>query len=128
MEIKQKGNKPYIHLDEDKCILTIKGASYPEHAGNFYGPILKHIKECLPKIKQNRVTINLAMILMNSVSEKCIFQIVKTLTEVNELTINWYYEDDDEDMADEGDIWKSSLKNVKFNMHSVENIDHLNLI
>tara|TARA_R110000751_G_scaffold186814_4_gene293133 strand:+ start:1807 stop:2190 length:384 start_codon:yes stop_codon:yes gene_type:complete len=127
MEIQQQQNKPYIHLDEDNCVLTIKGASYPEHAGNFYGPIMEYINECLPKIKENKVTINLAMTLMNSVSEKCIFQIVKTLTEVNELVVNWYYESDDEGMEEEGDIWKSSLKNVKFNMHSIENIDTLQL-
>jgi hypothetical protein len=88
---------------------------------------MEHINECLPKIKENKVTINLAMTLMNSVSEKCIFQIVKTLTEVNELVVNWYYESDDEGMEEEGDIWKSSLKNVKFNMHSIENIDTLQL-
>tara|TARA_R110002020_G_scaffold73616_4_gene188847 strand:- start:3834 stop:4217 length:384 start_codon:yes stop_codon:yes gene_type:complete len=127
MKIEQQGSKPYIHLDEDNCILTIKGASYPEHAGNFYGPIMEHINECLPKIKENKVTINLAMTLMNSVSEKCIFQIVKTLTEVNELVVNWYYEADDEGMEDEGDIWKSSLKNVKFNMYSVEDINVLQI-
>lgn len=127
MEIQQQQNKPYIHLDEDNCVLTIKGASYPEHAGNFYEPILKHIQECLPKIKQNKVTINLAMTLMNSVSEKCIFQIVKTLTEVNELVVNWYYEADDEGMEEEGEIWESSLIDVKFNMHSVEDINVLQI-
>lgn len=127
MEIKQQQNKPYIHLDEDNCVLTIKGASYPEHAGNFYEPILKHIQECLPKIKQNKVTINLAMTLMNSVSEKCIFQIVKILTKVNELRINWYHEYDDEDMKDEGKIWESLLTDIKFNIISVEEISDLQL-
>ena len=125
MEIKQKGNKPYVHLDEDNCILTISGASYPEHAEVFYGPILEHIKECLPKIKENRVTVNLAMTLMNSVSEKCIFDMVNLLTDVNDLIINWYYEDDDEDMEEEGKMWQSSLSDVKFNMYSVENLDNL---
>ena len=127
MEIQQEQNKPYVHLDEDNCILTIKGASYPEHAGNFYEPIMEYINECLPKIKENKVMINLAMTLMNSVSEKCIFQIVKTLTEVNELVINWYYEADDEDMEEEGDMWESLLTDVKFNMISVEDISDLQL-
>lgn len=127
MEIQQQQNKPYIHLDEDNCVLTIKGASYPDHAGDFYEPILKHIQECLPKIKQNKVTINLAMTLMNSVSEKCIFQIVKTLTEVTELVINWYYEADDEGMEDEGYMWESLLTDIKFNMISVEDISDLQL-
>jgi hypothetical protein len=127
VEIQQQQNKPYIHLDEDNCVLTIKGASYPDHAGDFYEPILKHIQECLPKIKQNKVTINLAMTLMNSVSEKCIFQIVKTLTEVTELVINWYYEADDEGMEDEGYMWESLLTDIKFNMISVEDISDLQL-
>jgi hypothetical protein len=125
MKIEQEKNKPYIHLDEVNCILTIKGASYPEHAELFYGPILKHIEECLPKIKQNKVTINLAMTLMNSVSEKCIFQMVNTLTVVNELIINWYYEDDDEGMEEEGETWRASLKDAKFNMHPIKDIDTL---
>jgi len=127
MEIQQQGNKPHVHLDEDKCILTIKGASYPEHADNFFRPILEHIKECLPKVRHNNVTINLAMTLMNSVSEKCVFQIVKTLTVVNELTINWYYELDDEDMESEGMIWKSSLKDTKFNIIGIDDFQSLEL-
>ena len=127
MEIQQQGNKPYIHLDEDNCILTIKGASYPEHADNFFRPIHEYIKECLPKVRHNNVTINLAMTLMNSVSEKCVFQIVKTLTAVNELTINWYYELDDEDMESEGMIWKSSLKDTKFNIIGIDDFQSLEL-
>jgi len=125
MEIQQEHNKPYIYLDEANCILKIKSESYPEYAEQFYEQILEYIKECLPKVKQNTVTINLAMTLMNSVSEKSIFQMVKLLTEVNELIINWYYEDDDEDMEEEGKTWKALLKNVKFNIHPIKDIDTL---
>ena len=47
------------------------------------------------------------------------------LAAVNEVEINWYYEDDDEDMKEEGEIWESSLKNVKFNMYDVKDIDNI---
>lgn len=125
MKIQQEKNTPHVNLDTDNCILTIKGASYPDHADIFYNPIFEHVKECLLKIKPINLTINLAMTLMNSVSEKCIFQIVKMLAAVNEVEINWYYEDDDEDMKEEGEIWESSLKNVKFNMYDVKDIDNI---
>ena len=39
--------------------------------------------------------------------------------------INWYYESDDEDMEEEGKIWRSSLKGIEFNMHAVKDIDNV---
>ena len=36
MEIKANLNKPYVKLDKEKCTLTFKGKSYPEHAKDFY--------------------------------------------------------------------------------------------
>ena len=125
MKIAQEQNKPYIYLDEDNCVLTIKGASYPEHASNFYDPIIEHIEKCLPKMESKEITINLAMSLMNSVSEKCIFKMLTIIKEVCELTVNWYYEEDDEDMELEGELWQSLLKSVKFNMFSIEDIDKI---
>ena len=127
MEIQQQQNKPYVRLDEDNCILTIKGASYPEHAGNFYEPIMEYINECLPKIKENKVMINLAMTLMNSVSEKCIYKIITTLCENANVCVNWYHEYDDEDMEDEGKMWKSTIKAKKFNIYSIKDFDNLQL-
>lgn len=127
MKIKNTKNTPYVKLDSDICTLTIKGASYPEHAGVFYDPIFKRINECLPEFKKSKVTVNLALIIMNSVSEKCIFKILKEICKNTELHVNWYYESDDEDMENEGHTWSSSLSDVKFNMYSVDDIDKIYL-
>jgi hypothetical protein len=122
MEIQQTDNKPYINLDELNCILTIKGASYGEHVDMFYEPIFAQVNEHIPT---NDITINLAMSLMDSVSEKYIFHIIKTLTGIHELVINWYYEEDDEDMLDTGEIWRDSLTGTEFNIYSVLDINDL---
>ncbi len=40
----------------------------------------------------------------------------------NNITVNWYYEEDDEDMEEEGMVFKDSFKEIDFNLIKVENI------
>ena len=123
MEIQASRNKPYIKLDKGNCTLTMKGKSYPEHPSTFYNPILEELEKCSEYMEGAVITIDLALEIMNSVSTKYIYHMIKTINETaKNIIINWYYEEDDEDMKEEGKLFSSAFKNVHFKFHSVEDL------
>ena len=81
MEIEADLNKPYVKLDKENCILLFKGKSYPEHPSVFYEPILKELNNCIDYMDKKDVTINLALEIMNSVSTKYLYNIIKSISE-----------------------------------------------
>ena len=123
MEIKPTRNTPYVHLDKKNCILKIKGMSYPEHPGYFFQPILGEVNRCLNYLQDENIAINIALELMNSTSQKYVFFMIKDfINSPNNIVINWFYEEDDEDMEEEGHIFKDSFPKVEFNLIKVKDI------
>tara|TARA_R110000822_G_scaffold36077_1_gene101686 strand:+ start:4741 stop:5121 length:381 start_codon:yes stop_codon:yes gene_type:complete len=123
MKIEKTRNTPYIFLDKVECILDIKGLSYPEHPGYFYQPLLEEINNCLRYLQDEVITINIALEMMNSTSQKYIFFMVRDfVNSPNNIVVNWYYEKDDEDMEEEGDVFKESFPKIQFNLHQVKDI------
>jgi len=123
MEIKALGNKPYVKLDKENCTLTIKGKSYPEHPSTFYDPILEELGKCSEHMEGVIITIDLALEIMNSVSTKYIYHMIKTVNgSARNLIINWYYEEDDEDMKEEAKLFQSAFPNSEFNIICVEDL------
>ena len=59
----------------------------------------------------------------NTSSSKCILDVFKKLEAINagssEVTINWYYEEDDEDMLEAGEDYQAIIS-VPFKMIEVE--------
>ncbi len=121
MKIKAEKNKPYIFLDKKECELIIKGKSYPEHPIEFYRPIEEKLIKFMSKDKCKGLTINLSLEIMNSVSAKYIYTILQKISDVKNVIVNWYYEYDDEDMREEGYVFRDSLSNVTFNIIKVNN-------
>jgi hypothetical protein len=123
MIIREKLNTPYIKLDKERCKLTIIGKSYPEDAALFYTPLVEEIKTCKKDLKESKITIKIALEIMNSVSTKYLFQIIKDIYKsAKETEIKWYYEADDECMLEEGNIYKESFPDSKFKLLEVEDL------
>ena len=123
MEIEATSNTPYFKLDEENCTLTFKGRLYPEHPIIFYKPIFDEVMACLDHIGGKDITINLALEIMNSVSAKYLYILVKDINEsAKQININWYYEEDDEDMEEEGQQFISTFGNINFKLIPVEDI------
>ena len=123
MEIKSHLNTPYIKFDKENFILTIEGKSYPEHPIYFYEPILKEIIKYKDYMQFSDIKINLILEMMSSVSAKYILEVLKTIDDNSRKTnIDWYYEEDDEDMEEEGNLFKSFLPNTNFKLIKVKNL------
>lgn len=123
MIIKERSNTPYIKLDKEFCKLTIMGKSYPEDASLFYIPLVEEIETCKKDLSKSKITIKIALEIMNSVSTKYLLQIIKEIYEsAKETEINWYYEADDECMLEEGSYFEDSFPDSNFKLIKVKNL------
>ena len=109
---------PSIKFNPQEGTLEIKGRSIPENSPEFYKPIV----DSLDKYAMNPITPTLVAIqleYLNTASSKCILDILKRLESINkkgsQVNINWYYEEDDEDMKDAGEDFQAIL-NMAFNL------------
>ena len=104
---------PEIAFDAEKGILELKGNSIPERAGEFYTPIIVWVKNYFQNPCE-ATTLNLKLIYLNSGSKRYILDILEIVKSSlptgqaggNNVTINWYYEEDDEDMLEMGESYK----------------------
>jgi len=109
---------PTIKFDSGQGIFEIKGRSIPENSVEFYKPLvdwLDSYKETpLPK-----TVVNIRLEYFNTSSSKCILDVFKKLETIhkakNEVEVNWFYEEDDEDMLEAGEDYESIIR-VPFKM------------
>lgn len=110
---------PYVLFDTQTGILELKGRSSPDNSVGFYDKILTYFDRYFNSGEPLDVTINVGLEYFNTSSLKCIFQILKKINDGAgnaslSIQINWFYEEDDEDMLETGeDI--SALLNIEFN-------------
>lgn len=88
----------------------------------FYFPILNSLDrlytEGMPSI-----TANFAFEYFNTSSSKCLFDILKRLADFQRngmiVNVNWFYEEDDEDMRETGEDYEDVL-GLEFNYIEIE--------
>lgn len=107
--IKGDFKHPQIKFNAANGILELIGNSIPDEAEKFYTPIIEWIKN-YSQNPNNTTTLNLKLIYLNSASKKHIFDIFDIIKSCEKnVTINWYYEQDDEDMLEVGESYKELL-------------------
>lgn len=121
LNIEGTSKTPSITFDASKGLLEIKGRSIPENSIEFYKPLI----EWLDKYAQGTpspTVVKVQLEYFNTSSSKCILDVFKKLEVINkagnDVTINWYYEEDDEDMLEAGEDYESIIK-VPFKMIEV---------
>ncbi len=109
---------PTVNMNPETGIVGIKGRSIPENSIEFYKPIVDWLEE-YSKTPQPKTVVNVQLEYFNTSSSKCILDVFKKFEALkndnNEVTINWYYEEDDEDMLEAGEDYESIIK-VPFKM------------
>ncbi len=113
---------PSVKFDAATGILEIKGRSIPENSIEFYKPLV----DWLDKYSENPVSqtvVNIHLEYFNTSSSKCILDVFKKLELIhkakNDVVVNWYYEEDDEDMLEAGEDYESIIR-IPFKMIEVE--------
>jgi hypothetical protein len=97
--------------------MRISGRSIPEDASKFYDDLFEWVY-LYGQNPPESTTIDIELEYFNSGSSKALLHILRALTEIikkgNKLTINWYYEEGDDDIMERGEYYESILE-VKFN-------------
>ncbi|MDA7835855.1 DUF1987 domain-containing protein [Salibacteraceae bacterium] len=112
---------PTVNFDAESGILEVKGRSIPENAVEFYKPLVDWIGNYGDNSKSDTV-VNIQLEYFNTSSSKCILDVFKKLESVNgktTITINWHYEEDDEDMLEAGEDYQAII-NIPFKMIEME--------
>lgn len=112
---------PTISFDLASGVLEIKGRSIPENSIEFYKPLVDALDKYAGSAKPSTNVI-IQLEYFNTSSSKCILDVFKKLENINKggsnVTINWHYEEDDEDMLEAGEDYQAII-NVPFKMVQV---------
>lgn len=113
---------PLVNFDPNAGILELKGRSSPENSIQFYAKIIEGLEDYVLNGEGDFVA-TFAFEYFNTSSSKCLFDVFKRLSKIDAsgkgLTINWYYEEDDDDMMEAGEDY-SDLLGLDFNFMEIE--------
>lgn len=103
---------PKIILDKSNGIFEISGRSLPEDSAEFYQPVIDWLEEYKesPNAKTDFVY---KLEYFNTASSKLILDLLSQLEDLENVTVQWYYHEDDEDMQEAGEEF-SELVEVPF--------------
>ena len=115
-------NTPTIKFDLEKGELNISGRSIPENSIEFYNPLFSAIDTYITKPK-NKTILNIQLEYYNSSSSACLLSVFKKLekftkTADSPVTVNWLYEENDEDILAAGKNFEGMV-DLPFKMISV---------
>lgn len=115
---------PSIHFNAAYGVLELKGRSIPENSVEFYKPLNDWI-DAYGKEPRPDTTVDVKLEYFNTSSSKCILDLFKKLESISgnrtKVAVNWYYEQDDEDMEEAGQDYQAIIS-LPFNIIEVEEI------
>jgi hypothetical protein len=118
IKIEGSPKTPTVIMNPETGVVEIKGRSIPENSIEFYKPVVDWLEE-YSKSPAAKTVVNIQLEYFNTSSSKCILDVFKKLEAIkknqNDIVINWYYEEDDEDMLEAGEDYESIIK-VPFKM------------
>jgi len=122
IQIEGTPKTPTVEFDADSGVVSIKGRSIPENSVEFYKPMVDWLDEYATQPKE-KTEVNIELEYFNTSSSKCILDVFKKLEVIkkagHDVVINWFYEEDDEDMLEAGEDYQSII-NIPFKMIETE--------
>ena len=124
LHLEASAKTPEVVFDANNGKIILKGRSIPENSIGFYEPLNDWIDAYASNPKEV-TTVDVKLEYFNTSSSKCILDLFKKLERLNmsgsEVSVNWYFEEDDEDMEEAGEDYQAIIK-LPFNMIEVEEI------
>lgn len=118
VNIEGTAKTPTVIFEPGSGLLEIKGRSIPENSTEFFRPLVDALKSFSTN-STGPITVNFKLEYFNTSSSKCILDILKILESIKKtgkmVSLNWYYEEDDEDMLESGENYQE-IVNIPFNM------------
>ncbi len=120
LNIKSTKYTPQILFDSSTNTLIIKGESYPENTFEFYRPCFEWLNAYFELPESPLLVINVELIYFNSSSSKILFNLFDLLDATakkgNKVSVNWIYDEEDEDYLEFGEEFAEDLAHVPFNL------------
>ena len=120
LKIEGTDRTPEIDFDFDTNAYAMRGESYPEDVSAFYGPVLEQLENHLHTADTDTVEFNFELIYFNSSSAKILMRLFDLLEETAArgvgVTINWYYDAEDDTMEELGEEFAEDLEHARFSM------------
>lgn len=110
---------PFFSIDSDSGILEIEGKSIMINVSGFYEPIIEKVTDFVKNISDdfNDIAFNVKLEYFNTSSSKqifLIFELLSTLSRKVNVNINWYYEEDDDQIYESGIDYSLMFKKINF--------------
>lgn len=104
---------PSVTFDASSGRLEIRGRSIPENSIEFYKPLIDWVESYRASAKP-KTEMNVQLEYFNTSSSKCILDFFKKLENIHSsgktnISVNWYYEQDDEDMLEAGEDYQAII-------------------
>ena len=117
----QTAKTPFINFDTASGIFELKGKSIPENSATFYRPVYDWLDEYVQNPAPS-TTLNIQLDYFNTSSSKCVVDLFKKLELIvkngkGTAIINWLHNENDDDMLEAGEDYKSIIK-IPFNIVS----------
>lgn len=116
---------PTVEFDGASGVLALKGRSIPENSIDFYKPLIDWI-DAYGQTPKAETEVNVQLEYFNTSSSKCILDVLKKLEAIrsngNNVSVNWHYEEDDEDMLEAGEDYQAII-NIPFKMIEIEEVN-----
>jgi len=113
---------PEINFDAASGILKLDGRSIPENTFEFFTPVLNWLDE-FASVAPSKVVAKINLEYFNTSSSKYILEILKRLkvllNDGKEVLVEWYYEEDDEEMMETGEDYED-VSGLPFEIISFE--------
>jgi hypothetical protein len=116
--IRETLHTPRVRVFHEEKRITVTGHSRLEDPSLFYEEFMSLIEDCFNDFKTH-VSFDFKLNYLNTSSSKWLFHVLKNLQNKYQgkkiITINWYYDMDDEAMQEAGEVYQSLL-NLSFNL------------
>jgi hypothetical protein len=120
--IRETLHTPRVRVFPEEKRITVTGHSRLEDPSLFYEEFMCLIEDCFNDFK-TIATFDFNLNYLNTSSSKWLFHVLKNLQNKYQgkkiITINWYYELDDDAMLEAGEVYQSLL-NLPFNLIAVK--------
>lgn len=113
---------PTVNFIASEGLLEIKGRSIPENSIKFYDELIQWVEQYAAAGVSENTRVNIQLEYFNTSSSKCLLDLFKRMESIQgNVVINWYYEEDDEDMLEAGEDYDAIIK-IQFKMIEVEEL------
>lgn len=112
LDLQGTNKTPTLIFDAQKGTFLIEGRSIPENSIGFYKPIFEWMDDYI-KSPCQETSLDVKLEYFNTSSSKCLVEIFRKLERIHEeghkVQINWFFEEDDEDMEESGEDFQEII-------------------